>query len=172
MNQARDRHPRPRARGFTLVEALLATAVLAFAVAALTQAVVAGQMHTYDAMHSGRAVALGEALLEEILALPYEDPAGPDAAGPEADETTRQLYDNINDYHGHTESPTWLTDAENNTYPALYQEFTRSASVVTDTVSVAAFGTVQNGVTVTVVVSEGVGGRTWTVERFVPEPSS
>jgi len=158
-------------RGFTLMEALLATVVLAFVVAALSQAIVVGQMQTYDAMHSGRAVALAEAMMEEVLVLPYDDPGGDVTIGPDAGETTRQDFDDIDDYHGFAEAADAITDAEGNPYDDLYQGFTRSVTVTADDVDVAAFGATQPGLTITVTVQEGDDGRQWTVTRFVPEPS-
>jgi len=160
-----------RAGGFTLLEALFAASVLAVVVAAVTQSIVAGQMQTYDAMHSARAVALTEAMMEEILVLPYDDPEGGVVIGPDAGETTRQQFDDIDDYHGFTEAAGTLTDAEGNLYNDLYQGFTRSVTVATGSVDVAAFGAAQNGLTITTAVQEGTTGRTWVVTRFVPEPA-
>jgi len=158
-------------RGFTLMEALFATAVLAFVVAALSQAIVVGQMQTYDAMHSGRAVALAEAMMEEILVLPYDDPGGGVTIGPDDGETTRQDFDDIDDYHGFSEAAESLADAEGNLYDQLFQRFNRSVTVTADDVDVASFDAAQPGLTITVTVQEGDDGRQWTVSRFVPEPS-
>ncbi len=157
-------------RGFTLLEALFAATVLAFVVAALSQSIVIGQMQTYDAMHSGRAVALAEAMMEEVLTLPYHDPGGGVTLGPDSGETTRQDFDDVDDYHGYEEEAGALTDAEGNLYADLYQRFNRRVSVVADHVDVAAFGASQPGLTITVTVQEGDDGRQWTVSRFVPEP--
>jgi MSHA pilin protein MshD len=153
------------------MEALFATAVLAFVVAALSQAIVVGQMQTYDAMHSGRAVALAEAMMEEVLVLPYDDPGGGVTIGPDDGETTRQDFDDIDDYHGFSEAADALADAEGNLYADLYQRFNRRVTVTADDVDVAAFGASQPGLTITVTVQEGDDGRAWTVSRFVPEPS-
>jgi len=101
-----------RAGGFTLLEALFAASVLAVVVAAVTQSIVAGQMQTYDAMHSARAVALTEAMMEEILVLPYDDPEGGVVIGPDAGETTRQQFDDIDDYHGWSASPPQTRDGD------------------------------------------------------------
>ena len=62
--------------GFTLPEGMLAIAVLVFIVAALTQAVVSGQMHAYDGIHQVRATSLAEAMMDEVLSKPYDDPDG------------------------------------------------------------------------------------------------
>ncbi|MEO1237545.1 MAG: hypothetical protein AAFX76_12225, partial [Planctomycetota bacterium] len=86
-----------RAGGLTLAEALFASAVLALVVAALSQTVVSGQSHTYNALHEARALSLAEALMEEVLALPYTDPGGDTAAGPDAGESARDTFDAVDE---------------------------------------------------------------------------
>jgi Tfp pilus assembly protein PilV len=157
--------------GFTLPEALLASTVLAFVVAALTQAVLSGQMQAYDAMHESRAVSLAEAMLDEVLALPYADPDGPSVAGPDAGETTRQLFDNADDYHGYTEAAEELADHEGTLYPDTFQKFTRSITAQYTTVNIPTFGPAQAGLLITVTITDDAD-RTWTLTRFVAEPAS
>ena len=53
------------------MEVLIASAILSFAVAAISQAIVAGQTQTYEALHAQRGMSLADALIEEIQALPY-----------------------------------------------------------------------------------------------------
>ncbi|MFW6060012.1 MAG: type IV pilus modification PilV family protein [Phycisphaeraceae bacterium] len=159
-----------RAAGFTLPEVLIATAVLAIAVAALTQAIVAGQTQTYDAMHRGRAIALAEAMLEEVLSKRYEDADAPDAPlGPDTGETGRDDFDDIDDYHGFTETAGELSDHASATYPQMYQRFDRSVTVVSHQVDIAPFGE-RDGLMIEVRVRDE-RGETWTVNRFVPAPS-
>lgn len=160
-----------RAGGFTLIEALLATTVLAFVVAAMSQTIVAGQMQTYDAMHAGRATALAEALMEEVLVLGYDDPGGGQFIGPDDGETQREDFDDIDDFHGFEEEAGGLADAAGNVYPDVFQGLTRRVTVTADEVDVPAFDTARPGLTVTVTVQEGTTGREWTVSRFVPEPA-
>ena len=105
------RRKRLRAPGFTLIEALIASAVLSFVVAALTQAITAGQMHTHTALHAGRAVQLAEAMLEEVLSKPWSDPQGGSGLGPDDGEAGRGDFDDIDDYHGFTEPAGSLSDA-------------------------------------------------------------
>ena len=118
---------RPR-RALTLVEGLLASALLAFAVAAVSQAVLAGQMQTVAALHHRRAVELAEALMDEILRLPYDDPGGPSTPGPEGGETDRSAFDNADDYHGFSETAGSLADAAGTVHPTPFQDFTRSVN--------------------------------------------
>lgn len=158
------------ARGFTLAEVLIASAILSFATIAIVQAVTAGQANTLDALKRARADALAEVLLEEILSKPYIDPDGDSASGPDAGESVRADFDAVDDYHGYLEEAGGLADHAGLAYPAAYQGFDRSVSVVAVTNNVVDLGGDHAGVQVTVTVSEP-GGRTWVVERFVPEVS-
>lgn len=156
-------------QGFTLVEVLVASAILSFVTLGIVQAVSAGQSRTLDALKRARAQALAEVLLEEILAKPYADPDGATGFGPDDGETVRTDFDNIDDYHGYLESAGALADHAAVAYPNDYQSLARSVSVVAVTNSVTDLGGDHAGVQVTVSVNEP-GGRVWTVERFVPEP--
>lgn len=64
--------PRTRRRGFTLAEALLATTVLAIVGATATLPFVAGMQNIQEAAKLDRAVSLGQALMEEIMARPFD----------------------------------------------------------------------------------------------------
>ena len=59
--------------GLTLIEAVLAMTIVPIAVLAIALAVTAGQAQSVAALRQGRATLLAEALMEEILALPYAD---------------------------------------------------------------------------------------------------
>lgn len=163
------RGEKTRQRGFTLTEVLIASAILSFATLAIVQAVSAGQTQTLDALKRARADALAETLLEEILSKPYADPQGDTSFGPDTGESTRSDFDNVDDYHNYSESAGGLADHAGDDYPIAYQSLNRSVSVVAVTNSVASLGGDHAGVQVTVTVSEPAG-RTWVVERFVPEP--
>lgn len=160
-----------RQRGFTLFEALLATALLVMVIGAIAQAVGSGQTQTKTTLANMRGMALAEALMEEILSKPYADPQGGATPGPDAGETTRQLYDNIDDYHGFSETSSNIRDAAGNLYPSQYQNYTRSATAAYGTMTVTGMGTALNGITVTVTVTQTPSGGSWTLTRFVPDPS-
>jgi len=147
---------------------LVASAILSVMTVGIVQAVAAGQARTIDALRRARADALAEVMLEEILSKPYADPDEVGAIGPEDDETDRADFDNVDDYNGYIESPGALADHAGLAYPTAYQRFERTVSVVAITNSVADLGGDHAGVQVTVTVSEP-GGRSWSVERFVPE---
>lgn len=141
---------RRRHGGFTLVEALIASAILALACTALVQAISAGQMHTHFAMRETRAIALCEAKMEEILARPYHEIAGA--------------------YHGHSEPRGGLTDAAGQPCDAAFAPFARTVSATHGSLNVPALGGTVNGLAVTVTVTDD-RQRSWTLTRFIPEPA-
>ena len=98
--------PTIRNRGFTLAEVLIASAMLAFIASAIMVPFAAGIQHDrFCGIHT-EAVTLGQDLMEDILALPFYDPDTPEslALGPDAGEFTRPTFDNVDDYHGYSES--------------------------------------------------------------------
>ncbi len=161
------RHP----AGFTMLEVLAATTILSFAVIAVAEAVSVAQSQTYEALNDGRATALAEAFLEEVVSKPYADPAGGEInLGPDLDELTRNLFDNIDDYNGFTldtlkDEPDVITDIAGNVLPNAYQNY--SINITTQYTTVTLFNPVA-GISVTVTVTDKTG-RTWTATRFVPE---
>ena len=163
------RERRRQRGGFTLAEVLLASAILAVMVTAVTQTIVAGQAQSYNALHEQRALALGEALLEEVLAKPLDDPQGETGNGPDTDEDAadRSTFDNADDYAGYTEAAGGLRDAAGVLYPANYQRFERKVTVAAETVLVAEFEAAQECLRVGVTVAEPEG-RSWALERLIP----
>lgn len=147
----------------------MASAILSFAVAAITQAITAGQMQTAEALHQVRAMALVDAMLEEIQSKPYADPEGAVAVGPDAGETDRTLFDNADDYHGYSEATGDCADVELAAYSGRFDVFSRSVVCVYGTQTVAAFGDPIAGLNATVTVTD-TRGQTWQSTRFIPEP--
>lgn len=152
------------------MEVMFAVLVLAFAVAALTQAVVSGQSHTYEAMHASRAVSLAEAMIDEVLSKPYDDPEGELTVGPDTGETSRDLFDNADDYDGLAEAAGAVQDQSLTVYPDLYQRFGRSVTAAYVTESLPDLGGNHDGLSVTVTVTD-TNGRIWSVSRFIQEPA-
>ncbi|MCZ6652534.1 MAG: prepilin-type N-terminal cleavage/methylation domain-containing protein [Planctomycetota bacterium] len=155
--------------GFTLVEVLLASAILATTAVAVTNAIMAGQMLTYEALHNHQATALAEALTEEILALPYNDPDGDVIAGPDAGESGRSDFDAADDFHGFSEAAAALADAQGTLLPDAHQLFSRSATAVYESRTVTGFSAAIPGLTIQVTVQDQ-RGTTWTLTRFITEP--
>lgn len=162
---------RIRNDGLTLVECLIASTILAASVIAICQAVVAGQMANRHALHNQRAVALAEALAEEVISLPYTEPDGVQTPGPDDGESAgnRGTFDNADDYHGFNEEVDELADVYGNLYPETYQTFSRRVEVSYTTLTVAGMPAAMNGLVVTVYVTDD-NGREWTVTRFMEEP--
>ncbi len=67
----------------------------------------AARVSQYKAALAGRGRLYAEALMMEILQQAYQDPVEPHTFGREPDEsgTTRAANDDVDDYHGWTESP-------------------------------------------------------------------
>mgnify|MGYP006908238722 FL=1 len=151
---------------------MIASIILSITVFALSNALSAGHQLTYDAMREARAQALAEALIDEVISLPYDDPEGETVMGPDTGETSRSLYDNIDDFNGYLEEAGALADADGTSYPTTYQEFSRSVTVTSDPQTVAGFGggSPLTGIRVIVTVQDATG-RTWIVTRFVNDPT-
>jgi MSHA pilin protein MshD len=153
---------------FTLLECLMASALLAFIVAAVCQAVVAGQMQTAESLHSLKGMALAEMTMEEILALPYDDPQGSATAGPDTGETSRTLYDNVDDYHNFSMAAGAIKDGAGSLLPSSYQGFNVAVTASYTTRTVTGLGTNIPGLNVTVTAADP-GGRQWVLQRFIAE---
>jgi hypothetical protein len=107
---------RPQRRpGFTLAEALLAATVLAMTVVALTVPFSAAARNDYQNGRYTLACCLAQELMEEVIALPFRDPDGATAPGPESGETSRSLFDNIDDYDGYAEAAGEIVNSEGST---------------------------------------------------------
>ena len=164
--------PKQHRHAFTLPECLIALVVLGVAVVAITQAIVAGQQQTYEGLHHERGMALAEAIMDEILALPYTDPDdGSTTLGPEAGETTRDDFDNADDFHGFSESAGNVADVSGTAYGSLFDLFSRDVAMSYGSETVTGFSAAIDGLTVTVTVTD-TRGQTWTVTRFIREPVS
>lgn len=154
-------HRRPaRPIGLTLVECLLAMAILAVAILGITIAVTAGQKHLQYGETRLAAARLAEHLLEEIQSRPY---AGHGAG--------RSSY-HVDDYDGFHESPGEIKDAAGTPYGSIEQQFSRSVSVRGDAVAIPAWeGAVVAGKLVVVTLEDACGER-FQLSRFIsPEMS-
>jgi Tfp pilus assembly protein PilV len=103
---------RGRAGGFTLFEALLAAVMLASVVAAILMPFTAGAQNEREDARQSLAVSLAQEMMEEILSKPYADPNGTSNPGPESGETSRSLYDNMDDYNGYSEAAGQIHSAD------------------------------------------------------------
>jgi prepilin-type N-terminal cleavage/methylation domain-containing protein len=105
------RRPSFQRRGFTLVEALVSTAITAVASAAVLLGI-ANSIDATDAnLQQTLAVGMAQQLMDEIAARRYVEPGGNPYAtslGPDAGETIgpgRSQFDDIDDYNGYRCQP-------------------------------------------------------------------
>ncbi|MCU0914914.1 MAG: prepilin-type N-terminal cleavage/methylation domain-containing protein [Planctomycetes bacterium] len=94
-------------RGFTLIETLLSTVIVAVMFVAALNTLGASRVTQLKAALIGQGRMLAEALMAEILPQHYEEPDGACVFGREAGEleTSRAAYDDVDDYQGWSESP-------------------------------------------------------------------
>jgi len=97
-----------RRRGFTLVESLIASVVLAVAVVGIAGTIAASYQQSKDQVSVAEATQLARQLIEEISARPFEVPAGSasNAVGWSGGNANRSLYDDVSDYDGYTDDST------------------------------------------------------------------
>lgn len=114
-------HPRPIQRGLSLIELVVFMVVLSAALAGVLRVFIQAGAHSADPLQRRQALAVAEALLDEIeqMSFTWCDPDDPNAAltvtsaagcaslpeamGPESNETRAATpqFDNVNDYHGY-----------------------------------------------------------------------
>ncbi len=92
---------------FTLIESLLAAAILAMSITAVTLPFTSAAKNEQINARKTVATSFAQELMEEILTRSFEDPEPSSSRnpGPEADEYSRCDFDNIDDYDGYTDKP-------------------------------------------------------------------
>ncbi len=139
-------------RGLTLLECTLALVIVPMAVAAVVMAVVAGQSQAAESLRQMRAAMLGEALMEQVLALEYDE---------------------VSDFcTSFSETPGSLTDPDDTAYPDALQAFQRTLACTAEdlTIDFESGGTfTATGLRVTVTVRHH-GVPVVTLQRFFPNP--
>ena len=118
----RGTHTRHR-KGLTLLECLIAIALLAMCVFALTVPANVTAATEFEDARRTIATGLATEMMEEILSKDFDDPDGSTVRGPEWNETSRSRFDNVDDYHGYTEAEGVVLDIQGNamTDPAAAQ---------------------------------------------------
>ena len=140
-------------RGFTAIEALFATVLLAILTAAVSGALMAGRQQSKTARDTLSASFLARALMDEITRLPFSDPSGYTSMGPDQNETSRSLYNNVDDYSGYTDGPNTLADIAGQTYSSTYQVFTRTVTMSAVSTSPSGWNRTLTGLLVTVSIT-------------------
>lgn len=85
-------------RGVTLIELLFSIVIISISFTGILKVVSLTTEHSSDPLIEHQAVAIAESYLEEILLQAYEDRDGTDG------ETNRTLFDDVDDYHGLSDS--------------------------------------------------------------------
>jgi prepilin-type N-terminal cleavage/methylation domain-containing protein len=95
--------------GFTLIESLIASVVLAIAVVGIAGALGASFKQTSALDNDAAAVAVARALLEEAASKPFA--ASTAASKASAGNLDRSTYTNVADYHGYHDTSPFTTFA-------------------------------------------------------------
>ncbi|UTW47608.1 prepilin-type N-terminal cleavage/methylation domain-containing protein [Bacterioplanoides sp. SCSIO 12839] len=113
-----------RVDGVTLVELVISIVVISIALTALLSSFSLSAGRSADPMWQSKASQLAQAYLDEIMAMRFQENSplaggavvGCSVAGNEADETSRALFDDVDDYDGLNEQASFL----DNTVPTSY----------------------------------------------------
>lgn len=140
---------RRRRRGFTLLEALIASVVLATIVLAVGSSLSAARQHSLEAEKLILATICADDLLSELASLPYDELV---------------LVSDIDESEGS------MTTLDGAAYPNSFWQIGRSARVREDVVADAALNIAVRGrrITVTAYDEHRVLAQ---VETFIPEPA-
>lgn len=125
---------RNRARGISLVELIVFIVIISVGLAGILGVMNLTTRASADPLIQKQALAIAEAYLEEVLAMPFtycdpDDPAAadapsalacatPESIGPEGGETRAGTppFDNVSDYHGFSGAP---SNVDGTAIPAL-----------------------------------------------------
>ena len=98
--------------GFTLVEAVISTVIVSVMFVAALNTVGAARLTQHKAALVGQGRMFASSLMQEILQQSYQEPGATYVFGREMGESemSRAAYDDVDDYHGWTESPPTAKD--------------------------------------------------------------
>jgi len=164
-------------KAFSMIELVIAVAVIGGLLVAALTAVGASRGSQFKIARARQARLLGDALLAEIMPLPYEDADNPGAIGPETGEAfggTREDFDDVDDLDGWSSATPELPDG---TTLSQFSDYVRRVTVeYVSPINLSQSSPVETGVkriTVTVEFQGGqvasrVGYRTRAKDAFVP----
>lgn len=104
-----------RTRGFSLIEVVIATAIVGGLLVAAMTAVGATARARQVTTDNDKALLLAKDLLDEVIAKPYFDPQGSSSLGREVDETARSMFDDVDDFDGLVDDPPSTPDGRSAT---------------------------------------------------------
>jgi MSHA pilin protein MshD len=116
--------------GFSLIEMVITIVVIGIALTALTSSLFSGVGRNADPLWQAKATQLSQAYLDEILAMRYQEdsPIGGGSVGScsingaetgsgiGGGESSRSLFDDVDDYHGLSESADFLDTTTSSSY--------------------------------------------------------
>ncbi len=97
----------PRRSGFTLIESLIASVVLAIAVVGIAGAIGASFNQTTELDQDSAAISVARAMLEEVAAKPFASSTSSSKAS--AGNLDRSTYTSVADYHGYHDANPFTT---------------------------------------------------------------
>jgi len=149
---SRDDRTRPARRpGFTLLEALIATMIMALTITSVAMALGSGRQHAMEASDQLQAGLAAEALMAEILAADYAD---------------------LPNYDGHDEPPDSMVTFDDQAYPESFYRIGRRAAVVERMIDIPGLGVKILGQEIAVEAYDVEGRVILTLSRFVAEPGT
>jgi prepilin-type N-terminal cleavage/methylation domain-containing protein len=142
------------ARGFTLIESLIATVVLAVAVVGIAGTLASTYQQQKDQVSAAEATQLARQMMEEISGKPFAPPAGSNVAGWSSGNRNREQYDEIADYNGLADVSTSIkTLGGDSQSVGSMGPYNRSVRVVTGPVPVGHTAPAEDFKTVTITVT-------------------
>lgn len=126
-----------RNHGFTFIELIITIIVVGIALSALMSALSTSVIQGATPVWEGKALALGQAYMDEILPLKFDDQSPPGGGQVDASASpcnignegqTRNQFDDVDDYHGIVNTPPALLQTSIDV--ANYQNYTVRVSVV------------------------------------------
>jgi MSHA pilin protein MshD len=111
-------------KGFSLIELIISIVVLGIALAALSSSLFTAVGKSSDPILQSKATQLSQSYLDEILSMRYQEdsPLGGGVVGTcsidgsEAGEDERNLFDDVDDYHGLSEEADFLDSTTTSNY--------------------------------------------------------
>jgi len=144
------RSRRPRPRGYTLLESLMAASILLGIIVAITSAVTAGQQHALEAQTRIAGSLAAEDMLSRLIIVDYAD---------------------LPTWNGHTESIGAMVDMHGQPLPDVYDRIGRTVSITSELFALDDLGVTVRGRMIRVQTFDANGTTLSDISHFVPEPA-
>lgn len=137
------RNPKANSLGFTLIEIIVGMVISAISLSMLYSLIYPQIVRSVEPMLQVRAAELGQAIVEEILAKPYDElsptggvpPCAPCTAsadfGIDSGESTRAEFDDVDDFDSYCGSPQ-AVEQISNVAPSGFENFRMEVCVIYD----------------------------------------